>query len=244
MDEKEWEGSFGVSQFDNISMGKVLPGTIGLFYGPPGAGKSSVLAHFLFQGARNGVNVCLLTCEPPSLVASRLTHFKGCDQKWLRDGYISILNLFDLADLIGVSLDSMEEGDAELIYDLVIQVVDLLDAKRVVIDPVNPLLRALESRNIMNFFQLLKGDLTEKGVICFLGYDTDREGGEWERNPLSVYDLDVVVRFMKAREPPLVLNTLTIERWKSNSHARISYVVDVSGDGVILVPRIKPLEVR
>jgi KaiC/GvpD/RAD55 family RecA-like ATPase len=244
MDEKEWEGSFGVSQFDNATMGIMPPGTIGLFYGPPGAGKSSVLNHFLFQGARNGSNVCLITCEPPSSVASRITQFAGCNQQWLRDGYISILNIYDLVDLVGIKLGEMEEDDADLLYDLVVQVVNHLDVKRLVIDPVNPLLRSLESCGMMNFFQTLKGDLSKKGVICLLGYDTSREGGDWEQNPLSVYSLDIVVRFRKEREPPLVLNTLTIERWRSSSHARIAYVVDISDEGVVLVPRIKPLEVR
>jgi KaiC/GvpD/RAD55 family RecA-like ATPase len=244
MDEKEWEGSFGVTQLDNVTMGHMPPGTMGLFYGPSGTGKSSILAHFLFQGARKESNVCLITCEPPTTIASRITHFSGCNQKWLRDGYISVLNIYDLADLIGINLDDLEKGDMDLFYDLLVEVVDHLDAKRIVIDPVNPLLRSLEKQKKMDFFQTFKGDLTSKGVICFIGYDTGREMGQWESNPLSAHDLDIVVRFTRESEPPLVLNTLSIERWRSNSHARISYVVDISGDGVILVPRIKPLEVR
>ena len=244
MDEKEWEGSFGVSQLDNVTMGLMPPGTIGLFYGPTGTGKSSVLAHFLFQGAKKEENVCLITCEPPTITANRITHFSGCNQKWLRDGYISIMNIYDLADLIGVSPDRMEEGDAELLYDLFVEVVDHLDVKRMVIDPVNPLLGSLRSGGKLDFFRTLKGDLANRGAICFIGFDTGREVGDWEENPLSIHDIDIVVRFKKEEEPPLVLNTLTIDRWRASSHARTSYVVDISTDGVILVPRIKPLEVR
>ncbi len=244
MDEKEWGGSFGVSQLDNITLGTLTPGTMGIFYGPPGAGKSSVLVHFLFQGAKKGNNVCLITCEPPSTIASRITQFTDCNQKWLRDGYISILNLFDLANMIGVDLGRMEEGDADLLYDLFVQVVDHLDAKRVVIDPVNPLTRSLGSMGMTNFFQTLKGDLAHRGVISFLCFDTSRDRGDWEDNELSPYDMDIVIRFRKEREPTLVLNTLTIERWRASAHARNSYVVDISDDGVVLVPRIKPLEVR
>ena len=48
MDGKEDDGSFGVSQLDNISMGKIRPGTLGLLYGQPGTGKSSLLSYFLF----------------------------------------------------------------------------------------------------------------------------------------------------------------------------------------------------
>jgi hypothetical protein len=37
---------------------------------------------------------------------------------------------------------------------------------------------------------------------------------------------------------------MTIERWKGAPHAKNTYVVDVSKEGVFLVPRIKPLEVK
>ena len=244
MDGKEEDGSFGVSQLDNISMGKIRPGTLGLLYGQPGTGKSSLLSYFLFQGAREDKNVCMITSEPSASVASRMSNFKGYEQKWIRDGYISILNIFDLLDIIGIELESLQEGDPDLIFDLILQVIDHLDVKRIVIDPVNPVIDSLEYLGENNLFQGFKSHLIERGTSCMIGYDTARPPSEWEDRGLPIHDLDLILRFEKEKDPPMVFNTLTIERWRAASHSKTSYVIDVSEDGVVIVPRIKPLEVK
>jgi KaiC/GvpD/RAD55 family RecA-like ATPase len=244
MDGKDETGSFGVSQLDKISMGTIRPGNLGLLYGPPGTGKSSVLSYFLFQGAREDKNVCLITSEPPSTVASIMSNFKGYNQKWLRDGYISILNIYDLVDIAGIDLSSLEDGDQDLIFKLLIQVIDHLDVKRVVIDPINPLLNSLNDHGYNTFFQGFKSHLVDRGASCLIAFDTALDTSHWENNGLSLHDLDLVIRFEKEKDPPMVINTLTIERWRSASHSKTSYVVDVTDEGVIIVPRIKPLEVK
>jgi KaiC/GvpD/RAD55 family RecA-like ATPase len=243
MEKKEIDSSFGIDQIDNISPGGIPPGAIGLLRGPSGCGKSSVLAHFLFEGARRNENVCLISTEPPSIITSRIKSFNEQGQSWIKDGYITILNIQDLMDIIGVRLCEMEKGDGDLIYDLLIQIIDHLDAKRLVIDPINPLVEALEETGSLNFFQGLKDELLQRSATCFLCYDTVSERKDWENKVLPLYDLDIVIVFRKERDEPLIFNTLSIERWRSSPHSKTSYVVDISRDGVILVPRIKPLEV-
>jgi len=244
MDEKVEEGSFGVSQLDNISMGKILPGTLGLLFGQTGTGKSSLMSYFLFQGAREDKNVCLITSEPPTTVASRMSNFAGYEQKWLRDGYISILNIYDLTDIVGLDLDNIDPGDPKLIFDLILQVIDHLDVKRLVIDPVNPLIGSLNAIGENSFFQGFKSHLVERGASCLIGYDTSKEQADWEDNGLTFYDLDLIIKLEKERDPPMVVNTMTIERWRSASHSKTSYVIDITEKGVVIVPRIKPLEVK
>lgn len=244
MDGKEDIGSFGVSQLDNISMGRILPGTLGLLYGQPGTGKTSVLFYYLFQGAREDKNVCLITSEPPAKAASRMSDLQGYEQKWLRDGYISILNLHDLLDMIGIDLDRLEEGDPDLIFDLLVQVIDHLDIKRLVLDPINPLIMSMSRAGRTDLFQGFKSYLLDREASCIICYDTARETSKWEDNSLAVHELDIVIRFDKEKDPPMVFNTLTIERWRSAAHSKTSYVVDVTESGVVIVPRIKPLEVK
>ena len=243
MDEKEGEGSFGVERLDNIAMGKVLPGMMGLFYGPTGTGKSSILAHYLFQGAREGSNVCLITDEVPSRAAARMSSFEGYNQKWLKDGYISILNLKDMASLIGVRLGDMTREDCDLMYDLLVQTIGHLDARRVVIDPVNLLVDILDKFNDRTFFSGLKGEVSTRGAAVIYAMDISKGPESLETGSLNLHDLDIIIRFRKEKVTPMVLDTLTIERWRGTLHSKSTYVVDISGEGVMLVPRIKPMEV-
>ncbi|MGA1792433.1 MAG: RAD55 family ATPase [Thermoplasmatota archaeon] len=244
MEGKDGESCFGVDQLDNITLGKILPGSLGLFHGPAGCGKSSMLYHFLFQGAGMNNNVCFITNEPPDRISSHMSSFRTFQSNWLKDGYISIFNIQDLMGLIGMDLENTGPQDVDLFFDLLVQVVQHLDAKRLVIDPVNPLLEILEDWNKVFFLQRLKGKLVELGVSTFMAMDTNLPLHEMDLRCMEPYNFNIIIGFKKEKEPPVILNTMTIERWKGTSHAKNTYVIEVSKDGVFLVPRIKPLEVR
>ncbi len=244
MDIKDEEGCFGVEQLDNITLGSMEPGSFGLFTGPTGTGKSSMLYHFLFQGAKAGDNVCLISNEAPANLATRISSFKTHEAKWIKDGYISIFNITDLISLIGTNLDEAGPDEVDLLHDLIVQVVDLLDAKRLVIDPFNPILDLLETWDKIHFLQRLKNRLVKLGVTTFIGVDSMKNFEDLDMECYEPYLFDIIIKFLKEKEPPITMNTLTIERWRSSPHSKNSYVIDVSKEGVILVPRIKPLEVR
>ncbi|MFW3145648.1 MAG: RAD55 family ATPase [Thermoplasmatota archaeon] len=238
------EIGFGIIQLDNISLGEIRAGSMGLCYGPPGCGKSSMLAQFLFQGAGRGNNVCLMTNEPPARTSSFLNGFKGCNSSWLKDGYITVLSLKNMTGLIGVDFEDCSGEDLDLLLDLMVQSLEHLDARRLVIDPFNPLLMLLNKNEKVFFMHRLKGHLARMGVAAFFCFDIEEEACSSGSACLELGLFDIIVKFAREKEPPTTMNTLTIERWKGAPHARNTYVIDVSEQGIVLVPRIKPLEVR
>ncbi|MGA1819432.1 MAG: RAD55 family ATPase [Thermoplasmatota archaeon] len=244
MEGKDGESCFGVDQLDNITLGRVIPGSLGIFHGPAGSGKSSMLYHFLFQGADMNKNVCIITNEPPGRISSHMSSFRTYQSNWLKDGYISIFNIQDLMALVGLDMENAGPDDVDLLFDLLIQVLQHLDAKRLVIDPINPILHLLEEWNKVFFIQRLKGKLIELGVSTFIALDTNLPIHQMDLRCLEPYNFNIILGFKKEEEPPIMLNTMTIERWKGSSHAKNTYVIEISKDGVFLVPRIKPLEVR
>ncbi|MGA1866135.1 MAG: RAD55 family ATPase [Thermoplasmatota archaeon] len=244
MDKMEEENCFGIDQLDNITLGRMVPGSFGLFYGPTGCGKSSMLYHFLFQGASMDNDVCLISNEPPGRLSGHMSTFKRHQPNWLKDGYIAILNVHDLMGLIGSDLEDSGPDDVDLFLDLLLQVVQHLDAKRLVIDPVNPILYLLEEWNKVHFMQRLKGKLIEKGVTTLMALDTSISLEERSMSVLEPYLFDIIVGFRKDRETPITMNTLTVERWKGAPHANNTYVIDISREGILLVPRILSMEVK
>ncbi|MBN1540392.1 MAG: hypothetical protein JW939_09630 [Candidatus Thermoplasmatota archaeon] len=244
MDEVKEESFFGIDQLDNITLGRITPGCMGLFHGPTGCGKSSVLYHFLFHGASMNNDVCLISNEPPGRMSGHMSAFKRYQPNWLKDGYISILNIHDLMGLIGSDLEDPGPDDVYLFMDLLLQVVHHLDVKRLVIDPVNPLLDLLEEWNKVHFMQRLKGKLMDMGVTMMMALDT---GIPLEEMSLSVLEpglFDIIVGFTKDRGTSIMMNTLRVERWKGSPHANNTYVIDISREGVLLVPRISSMEVK
>lgn len=232
--------SFGIDQLDGLSLGKLSYGTLGLLIGPSGTGKSTVLAHFLFNGAKNGESCCLITNEPPVRVAGHLSRFRSYDPSWVKDGYISIFNLHDMLDMLGISEETMDKDDMELLFDLLVQTIDQMDTKRLVIDPLNPLMNLLERTDMRSFMRGLRSEILDRGMVAMLSYDTLSPSEMWAKQVLEQDMLDVMVAFSRVREHEVSMNCLSIEKWRGSPHSRASYVIDIGTDGVILVPKIGP----
>lgn len=232
--------SFGIDQLDGLSLGKLSYGTLGLLFGPSGTGKSTVLAHFLFNGAKSGESCCLITNEPPVRVAGQLSRFRSYTPSWVKDGYISIFNLHDMLDMLGISEETMDKDDMELLFDLLVQTMDQMDTKRLVIDPSNPLLNLLERTDMRSFMRGLRSEVLDRGMVAMLSYDTLAPSEMWAKQVLEQDMLDVMVAFSRVREREVSMNCLTIEKWKGSPHSRASYVIDIDTDGVVLVPKIGP----
>ena len=230
--------SFGLDQLDGLSLGKLSRGTIGLLKGPSGTGKSSVLAHFLFDGAMKGESCCLVTNEPPARVAVGLSRFRRFVPGWVKEGYISIFNIHDMLEMIGISEEHMTSDDVELLHDLLIQTVEQLDVKRLVIDPLNPLLNILERTGMSFFMRGLRNEVVDRGIVCMLSYDSNDPDGVWGSRSLEPDTLDLVIGFSRSQGPGPIMNYLSIERWKGAPHSRSTYVIELDGDGVVLVPRL------
>jgi len=230
--------TFGIDQLDGLSLGKLSFGTLGLLMGPSGTGKSTVLAHFLFNGAQHGESCCLITNEPPVRVAGHLSRFRSYDPSWVKDGYISMFNLHDMLNMIGISEETITQDDMELLFDLMVQTLDQMDTKRLVIDPLNPLMNLLERTDMRFFMRGLRSEVLDRGMVAMLSYDTLSPSEMWGKHLIEQDMLDVMVAFSRVREREVSMNCLTIDKWRGSPHSRASYVVEIDPDGVILVPKI------
>ncbi len=244
MAEKDRGLSFGIAYLDNITLGSMRPGSMGLLMGPAGTGKSALASHFLFNGAAAGENVCLITNEPPARVTEHLSRFKTYEPGWTKDGYLTVFDLEDLSSSIGISTERPTRDELGLLYDLLADLLDQLDISRIALDPANPLLKQIDSTGMPSFLRDMKGKLIDRGTCALLTYDTYRPISDWDLECLQPDMLDVFIRFSKERGAALNMNTLSIERFKGSPHSKKTYVVDISPEGVTLVPRIELPEVR
>ena len=244
MKDKDREGSFGIRQLDNIKLGSIKKGDFGLIHGPSGTGKTSFSLHFLFEGSSNGENVCIITNGSKSRLLERISTFSTFDPKWLKEGYLFIFRIQDMMSLVGLDFNNPGEGDYSLFYKLLIDTLDNMDIKRFILDPLSPILRWVEKGGRKSFLSELKVDLQNRDVMGFMVLDDDGMYGISGNQLVEPNIFDVVIRFEKEYEKATSLNTLRIQRWNSSVHSRNTYAVDITEEGVILVPRIKSSEVK
>ena len=233
---------FGIDKLDTISMGRMEPGLLGLIYGPPGTGKTTIGSHFLFRGASQNNNVCLLTYEPMTLFTKKFQRFKSYESSWLKDGYISIFMLQNLMERVGIDPDNITGEDVDILFDVMIQIISDMDMKRIVIDPGMPLLDLIIRHGKEAKLTDLKLDLVRTRSSALIIYDLGLSTGSGEEpyyipSP-NLFDVIIKTDLNHTCRTPVI--TLRIERWKDSSHSRSIYVLDTSGDRVIMAPKLSP----
>jgi KaiC/GvpD/RAD55 family RecA-like ATPase len=240
MDERETV--FGINKLDNLSLGELRPGTLILAYGPTGTGKSSLGAHYLFKGASMGQNVTLLTTDPPSSVAASFQRSSVYDSSWIKDGYITIFMVQNLLDLIGVERDGADYKDMRLLSRLICQMIEAMDLKRLLIDPGRPIMDLMVGLDQTSLIHDIKATLSKMGASAVFIYDTGIID-PWDIDRLPHPNLfDVIVRCDRDEGGASFANTMTVQRWKGAAHSRSTYILDISEQGIMAVPRIERRE--
>lgn len=231
---------FGIEKLDTISTGRMEPGLLGLIYGPPGTGKTTIGSHFLFKGASQNENVCLLTYEPMTLFTRKFQRFRSYESSWLKDGYISIFMLQNLMERIGIDPYDFIDEDLDLLFDVMIQIISDMDMKRVVIDPGTPFIDLIVRHDKVAKLTDLKLDLVRLRASALIVYDIGLStgSGHYPYHIPSPNLFDIIIRTDLDNACPAPVITLRIERWKDSAHSRNIYVLDTSGDRVIMAPRL------
>lgn len=119
-----------------LAGGLPVPSTV-LVAGEPGAGKSTLAVQFLFGGARHAENGLYITgiSEPQWLVQHFLSTYKWFDSRFVDDGRVVFAD-------IGQTVREKPE-------DILPQILSLVEAyspKRLVIDPITPMVEALRRK--------------------------------------------------------------------------------------------------
>jgi KaiC/GvpD/RAD55 family RecA-like ATPase len=143
-----------------------------------------------------------------------------------------------MQDKIGISEETVTKDDMELLFDLIVQTMDQMDTKRLVIDPLNPLLNLLERTEMKFFMRGLRGEVLDRGMLAMLSYDTVSPSAMWGQKVLEQDMLDVLLCFSRVHDRQASMNCMTIERWRASPHSSACYVIEIAPEGVVLVPRL------
>jgi KaiC/GvpD/RAD55 family RecA-like ATPase len=175
-------------------------------------------------------------------VAASYQRFSQYDSSWIKDGYITVFMVQNLMDLIGAERVGAGYRDIRLFVKLVSNIIETMDLHRILIDPGRPILDLMNGLDQTSLIHDLKDTLMRNGASAMMIYDTGIRDS-WDTDGIPHPHLfDIIIRCDREERRGQSSNTMMIERWKGSAHSRMTYILDLSYEGVMMVPRIDPSE--
>jgi circadian clock protein KaiC len=177
--EKEGRIATGVPGFDNLCEGGLIGDSLNLILGNAGAGKTTFLLQFLFNGAKKGEKGLYVSFEPEVMDLYKTGRKLGMDfEKLDKEGICTIIRLDP-----NLSIKDMQGKLSKIILKD--------DIKRLCIDPLNVLSISLKKELGLRqqIYDLLSW-LKKLDVCVLMAGESDEDFG-------GKYDLSEEIKFAK-----------------------------------------------
>jgi circadian clock protein KaiC len=228
----------GIEGLDNILGGGVPAGNMVLVSGGPGTGKTTLAFEFLVRGALAGESgVLITTTESPQRIVANIPQFAFYNDKLVKDGKITILDLKQLYETVGIT-NNIDANSIDLLCSAIGKVVSAAKVKRLVIDSFAPVIRSLSDPGLEAAL------LTGLSAVFSANHCTAllvssrmlRSGGEGSVEGDVADGIVLLANFDRRGD---TLRTMQVTKMKGTSHSRVRYVIDLTPYGVLVTPMIK-----
>ena len=202
--------------------GLPVPSTV-LVAGEPGAGKTTLCVQFLFGGAKLGENGLYITgiSEPQWLVQHFLSGFKWYEQRAVDEGRVVFAD-------IGQAVREKPEDTLPQILSL----VEAYSPKRLVIDPITPMVEALRRKNkdrefMHDLFSYLKS------FECNTLITAEMHTEDIARS-VEGYMADGILQLSYPEREGVRRKYIEVIKMRGTKHATGRQVLDITPEGVVV----------
>jgi len=215
----------GITGFDDLVMGGLLPGNLTLVTGTTGTGKTIFGTHFLYNGALQGQNGVYVSFEePPENIKANVKKF-GMD--------------FEPLERAGkIAFTRYDPYHVEDIYELIETTVKKVGAKRVVIDSVAALGLYVRDpaelrRMIFNIALLLRK------LGCTAIITTEMMPGQRSLSRFGVEEFvsDAIVVLYYTRADSQFARAITVWKMRGSDHTNKVHPYRITNEGIIVYPK-------
>jgi circadian clock protein KaiC len=231
----------GIEGLDDALHGGVPVGNVVLITGSCGTGKSTLSIEFLVNGGKQGENgVYISVTEPTSKVLENMKTFKFFDESLIENNRLFLIDLAVLYDRLGLLDESEYIEDIDALIWALGDVVRALDVKRAVIDSITAVCTRLKEKSrIREFiFRVVKA-FTSYGVTTLLVSEVGAGTVEYSVYGVEEAIADGIIVLSDVDRGGDLLRTLQIVKMRGTVHSRAKYVMDLTPDGIIIVPLLK-----
>ena len=235
----------GVEELD-IQMGGGIPvGSTVLMVGSSGSGKTTLCMQFLINGARKGERGVFFTItEPLFKLTKNMEGFSFYDKKLIESGMVNLIDLRIISERLGLDTEKYTVEDAAALLDVLKDIADELNVKRLVIDSITALCYRLQTKEmIRDFIFKLGSSLASMKCTTFLTSEVPPRVFQYSQYGIEEFIADGIIFLGDVERKGDLIRTFQMIKMRGMAHSRTKFAMNISSkNGVELTPLLKSRE--
>ncbi len=229
----------GIEDLDFALNGGIPVGSTVLMTGSSGSGKTTLCMQFLINGAKKGERGVFFTItEPLFKLTKNMESFDFYDKKLIESGLVNLIDLRIISERLGLDTEKYTVEDASALLDILRDIADELNVKRLIIDSITALCYRLQTPEmIRDFIFKLGSSLAAMKCTTFLTSEVPPQKFQYSQYGIEEFISDGIIFLGDVEREGDLIRTFQVVKMRGSAHSRTKYMMNISTkNGVELTP--------
>lgn len=235
----------GMDELDNKLGGGIPTGSTVLVVGSSGSGKTTLCMQFLINGANNGERGVFFTItEPLFKLTKNMEGFEFYDKKLIESGMVNLIDLRIISERLGLDTEKYSIEDASALLDILRDIADELNVKRLIIDSITALCYRLQTPEMIRDFIFKLGSfLAAMECTTLLTSEVPPMTFQYSQHGIEEFISDGIMFLGDLERKGDLIRTFQLVKMRGAAHSRTKSAMSISTkNGVELAPLLKSRE--
>ena len=231
----------GIEGFDTVLYGGIPRSNTVLLTGSCGTGKTSLALEFLIHGAAKGESSLFISVtEDSDKMLANIIPYNFFDDDLVDSGKLVFIDLPVMYERLGMTKAELSMEEIDLLVTAIASLAQELGTRRLVIDSITSVCYKLKtSEKIRDFVLKLSKALADIDCTSILVSEVAAQSDSYSMFGVEEAISDGIVLMANMERRGDLLRTLQVIKMRGTMHSRAKYVLDLTPEGVLLVPLLK-----